>query len=200
MHSVAVVTVSDRCAREGKQDESSPAVLGVIGEQGKEVGGGQAPWKVVCKWLVPDERECIRAALWRACGRRADARTEQHLRECGDCWRQWNEVVEDVDTEPARLVLTVGGTGLAARDITPEVVLEVCDGRQAWGIAHLAMNISLRHTPLAAASRMVAGIAGGSTLIFTLPGSPRVARQILPELLPVLAHASDTLRGTSSHA
>ena len=56
------------------------------------------------------------------------------------------------------LVLTTGGTGLAARDVTPEATLDVIE-REAPGIAEHLRRAGCASTPLAALSRGRAGLA-----------------------------------------
>jgi molybdopterin adenylyltransferase len=97
----------------------------------------------------------------------------------------------------AALVLTTGGTGLAPRDITPEATLDVCD-RLVPGLAELIRQDGTLHTPYAALSRGVCGVAGNS-LILNLPGSPRGAESSLRAVLHLLPHALDLLAGNTSH-
>ena len=58
----------------------------------------------------------------------------------------------------ARLLVTTGGTGLAARDVTPEATLDVIE-REAPGIAELLRARGLAETPLAPLSRGRAGLS-----------------------------------------
>jgi molybdenum cofactor synthesis domain-containing protein len=95
------------------------------------------------------------------------------------------------------LIVTTGGTGLAPRDVTPEATLRVVE-RLAPGLAELMRAEGLRHTPMAALSRAVAGVRG-RTLIINLPGSERGVRENLAVLLPILPHAIATLRGSTDH-
>jgi molybdenum cofactor synthesis domain-containing protein len=90
------------------------------------------------------------------------------------------------------LILTTGGTGFAARDITPEATLAVIE-RSAPGLAEAMRAASLRLTPHAMLSRAVAGIRK-QTLIINLPGSPKGALENLQVVLPVLEHAVQLLR------
>jgi molybdenum cofactor synthesis domain-containing protein len=89
--------------------------------------------------------------------------------------------------EDAALVLTTGGTGLAARDVTPEATRSVLE-REAPGIAEAIRADSLAKTPHGLLSRGVAGTVG-RTLVVNLAGSPGACRDGYAVLEPALPHA-----------
>lgn len=93
----------------------------------------------------------------------------------------------------AALVVTTGGTGLAARDVTPEATTAVCE-RFVPGLAELMRREGEKQTKFAALGRGVCGIAGRS-LIVNLPGSPAGAESSLRAVLPLLPHALGLLAG-----
>jgi molybdenum cofactor synthesis domain-containing protein len=97
------------------------------------------------------------------------------------------------DTGDLDLIVTTGGTGLSPRDVTPEATLAVLD-YQVPGMGEAMRAEGLRHTPMAMLSRGVCGVRGW-TLIINLPGSEKAVRENLGVVLPVLAHAVETLRG-----
>jgi molybdenum cofactor synthesis domain-containing protein len=97
----------------------------------------------------------------------------------------------------SQLVLTTGGTGLAARDVTPEATRDALD-REALGIAETLRAASLQKTPYAALSRGTAGVAGDA-LVVNLPGSTGGCRDGYAVLAPLLGHALDLLAGNTAH-
>jgi len=94
--------------------------------------------------------------------------------------------------EGADLILTTGGTGFAATDVTPEATEAVIE-RRAPGIAEAMRMASAQHTPHWMLSRATAGTRG-STLIVNFPGNPKAIAETAATLAPALPHAVSLLR------
>jgi molybdenum cofactor synthesis domain-containing protein len=120
-------------------------------------------WSVTYQHLLPDDASAIR-----------------------DLLAQWS------DSGEVDVILTTGGTGFAPRDVTPEATHAVIE-REAPGLAEAMRAASLKITPHAMLSRIVAGIRK-RTLIVNLPGSPKGAVENLQVILPVIPHAVQLLR------
>jgi molybdenum cofactor synthesis domain-containing protein len=87
------------------------------------------------------------------------------------------------------LVVTTGGTGFAARDLTPEGTRAVLD-RDAPGLAEAMRQVSPR-------GRLSRGVAGtlGRCIVLNTPGSPAGAVESVDAVLDALPHALDLLAG-----
>ena len=86
-------------------------------------------------------------------------------------------LVELVDKVGCDLVLTTGGTGPAARDVTPEATLAVAT-KVMPGFGEQMRQISLSFVPTAILSRQVAVIRN-KALIINLPGQPKAIAETL---------------------
>jgi molybdenum cofactor synthesis domain-containing protein len=94
------------------------------------------------------------------------------------------------------MIVTVGGTGFAPTDVTPEATRAVIE-RLAPGLDEAMRSASLASVPTAMLSRGVSGIRG-QTLIVNLPGSERGAVQNLSAILSALEHGLRKLRGDAT--
>ena len=106
-------------------------------------------------------------------------------------------LVQAVDSGKVDAIFTTGGTGLAARDVTPEATRLVIE-REIPGIAERMRWEGARHTPLAALSRAVAGVRG-RVLIVNLPGSPKGAVESLDAIVELAPHIVQLLQGNTAH-
>jgi molybdenum cofactor synthesis domain-containing protein len=97
----------------------------------------------------------------------------------------------------ARLVVTTGGTGISARDVTPEATRTVC-GRMLDGVSERMRREGEKKTPFASLSRGVCGVCG-SSVVLNLPGSPTGAVESLEAVIDVLPHAIQILAGKTEH-
>jgi molybdopterin adenylyltransferase len=96
------------------------------------------------------------------------------------------------------LVVTTGGTGIAARDVTPEATISVCD-RTLDGVAEIMRREGAKKTAFAALSRAVCGTRG-TALILNLPGSPAGAVESLEAVAHLIPHAMELLSGKTAHS
>jgi molybdopterin adenylyltransferase len=102
-------------------------------------------------------------------------------------------LLEWADANRADVILTTGGTGLTARDVTPEATRAVLD-KEAPGIAEAIRMSAFPKFPRAALSRGLSGVRG-KALIVNLPGSTGGVRDGLAVLNDLIEHAVELLRG-----
>ncbi|MEY2411372.1 MAG: molybdopterin adenylyltransferase [Verrucomicrobiota bacterium] len=119
-------------------------------------------WKVTADAMVPDEKRDIQRGI-----------RELIARGCN-------------------LVLTTGGTGVAARDVTPEAVREIAV-RELPGFGELMRMESLKITKNAILSRNLAAVVD-KTLVICLPGKPSGAVECLSFVVGAIPHCIEVLQ------
>ncbi|TWU73244.1 hypothetical protein ED733_001213 [Metarhizium rileyi] len=132
--------------------------------------GGGGRWRVTAEIIVSDDVIAIQAQITRW----ADGPDAPHL------------------------IITTGGTGFAVSDRTPEAVSPLLH-KQAPGLVHAMLSTSLEVTPFAMMSRPAAGVRNKSVIV-TLPGSPKGARENLEAIVKTLPHACLQASGANSRA
>ena len=102
--------------------------------------------RLVARELVKDDRQQIGAVLKR--------------------WR---------DNDAVEVAITTGGTGITARDITPEVVRPLLD-KELAGFGELFRHLSFAQIGASSIQSRALGGVMGRTLLFVLPGSVGACR------------------------
>ncbi|MGO8766564.1 MAG: molybdopterin adenylyltransferase [Limisphaerales bacterium] len=101
------------------------------------------------------------------------------------------------DEAKCDMVVTTGGTGIAARDVTPEATRPVLE-KELPGFGEAMRMQSLAKVKTAILSRATAGTRG-TTLIVNLPGKPTAVRECLEILAPAMREGMAHLRGENPH-
>lgn len=97
----------------------------------------------------------------------------------------------------ADVIITTGGTGIGAKDITPETLLSMFD-KEIPGIMDYIRVKYGAALPQALMSRSVAGVIE-MTQIYALPGSVKAVQEYMSEILKVLEHNIFMLLGFDAH-
>ena len=102
-------------------------------------------------------------------------------------------LIELSDIAGCSLIVTTGGTGPAARDVTPEATEAVCR-KMMPGFGELMRTASLKIVPTAILSRQTAGIRDKSFII-NLPGKPSAIDDCLNAVFPAIPYCIDLIGG-----
>lgn len=105
---------------------------------------------------------------------------------------------EFADGARCDLIVTTGGTGISARDVTPEATRTVLV-KELPGFGEIMRMQSFAKVKTAVLSRATAGTRGRS-LIVNLPGKPSAVRECLEILSPAIREGVAHLRGGDPHA
>jgi molybdopterin adenylyltransferase len=119
-------------------------------------------WEVIADALVPDEKREIQRA------------------------------VRELIARGCQLVLTTGGTGVAARDVTPEAVREIAV-RELPGFGEIMRMESMKITRNAILSRNLAVVVD-KALVVCLPGKPSGAVECLGFVAAAIPHCVEVLQ------
>ena len=119
-------------------------------------------WSVQATDLVPDDKAAIQGAL------------------------------RALVAQGCHLILTTGGTGVAARDVTPEAVREIAV-RELPGFGEAMRMGSLKITPHAVLSRSLAAVVDRA-LVICLPGKPSGAVECLGFVAAAIPHCVEVLQ------
>jgi len=137
-------------------DRASRGEYGDLGGPALKEAAQKCNWSVLCEAIVADEIEQLQEAI------RSFAR-----QGCG-------------------LILTTGGTGIAARDITPEAIRGLMRV-ELPGFGEVMRAESMKITPNAILSRNLAAVVEQS-LVIALPGKPSGAIECLGFVAGAIPH------------
>jgi molybdenum cofactor biosynthesis protein MoaC len=96
------------------------------------------------------------------------------------------EALKTLVEQHFNLVIFSGGTGLSARDVTPDAISPLIE-KEIPGIMEHARNYGQERMPYAMLSRGVAGFIQ-NTLVLTTPGSVKGATETIDALFPYILH------------
>jgi len=123
---------------------------------------------------------------------RVHAGAPRHVSEDPD---ELRDALRDTLTSGARVIVTVGGTGIGPGDITPEVSTEFISVRMD-GLTQQIRDVGLAKTPLSSLSRGIVGITErgrSGALIVNSPGSRGGVKDALGVMCPLLPHIFEQL-------
>jgi molybdenum cofactor synthesis domain-containing protein len=104
-----------------------------------------------------------------------------------------NLLIELADNQKIDIIITNGSTGIAPRDIAPDVTMKVVQKRLP-GFEEAMRMESFKITPHALISRAVCGTRNDSFII-NLPGSPKGAIENLQVVIKAIPHLVKKLQG-----
>ena len=138
-------------------DRASSGEYDDLGGPVLKLAAENAGWRVHSEALIPDEIERIQ------------------------------ETIRAFSAQGCGLILTTGGTGIAARDVTPEAIRAIMRV-ELPGFGEAMRMQSLSITPNAILSRSLAAVVDQS-LVVALPGKPSGAVECLGFVAGAIPHA-----------
>ncbi len=143
-------------------DRAAKGLYDDLGGPALKKAAAEHGWQVVAESLVPDEKRDIQRAL------------------------------RELVNKGCHVVLTTGGTGVAARDVTPEAVREIAV-RELPGFGEVMRAESMKVTKNAILSRSLAVVVE-KTLVICLPGKPSGAVECLSFVAAAVPHCIEVLQ------
>ena len=104
------------------------------------------------------------------------------------------ETVRSFARQGCGLILTTGGTGIGARDVTPEAIRAIMRA-ELPGFGEVMRVESMKITPNAILSRNLAAVVD-QALVIALPGKPSGAVECLSFVQGAIPHAVAVAQGT----
>lgn len=96
----------------------------------------------------------------------------------------------------SNLIITIGGTGLTIKDVTPEAILPLI-GKRLTSMETLITESGLRNTVFASLSRPLCGTID-KTLVICFSGSCKAVKESFEAIKEVLPHALDLIKSEGS--
>ncbi len=137
-------------------DRASAGDYQDLGGPGLKKVAQDSGWQVLAEAIVPDEMKRIQ------------------------------QTIRSFAAQGCGLILTTGGTGIAARDVTPEAIREVMRV-ELPGFGEVMRAQSMKMTPNAILSRNLAAVVDGA-LVIALPGKPSGAVECLGFVKGAIPH------------
>jgi molybdopterin adenylyltransferase len=148
-------------------DRASQGVYADLGGPALRQAASDRGWAVEAETVVPDNRREIQRAI-----------REQIAQGC-------------------QCIFTTGGTGVSARDVTPEAVREIAV-RELPGFGEIMRAESMKITPNAILSRGLAVVVDRA-LVLCLPGKPSGAVECLGFVASAIPHCLEVLQKIPTH-
>src|SRR4051794_30862313 len=111
-----------------------------------------------------------------------------------DDLKQIQETIRSFSMQGCGLILTTGGTGIGARDVTPEAIRAIMRV-ELPGFGEVMRAESMKITPNAILSRNLAAVVDRA-LVIALPGKPSGAVECLSFVQGAIPHGVAVAQGT----
>jgi len=144
-------------------DRASAGDYADLGGPALKAAAQKAGWHVLAEAIVPDDAKRIQ------------------------------DTIRSFSKQGCGLVLTTGGTGIGARDVTPEAVRAIMRV-ELPGFGEVMRAESMKITPNAILSRNLAAVVDGS-LVIALPGKPSGAVECLSFVKGAIPHGVAVAQG-----